>query len=255
MDARFVPGQDGEARPAVLPRLARPMRERSDVHHSRREADPVAMGKAVFISCLLSVLVTYAVFPPTSRQESAEELTRRFGYPGPTHYEREIRVRLADQSPNQAAPNRLMGGLRQNAGASDVGTPVAQSRPRGKSNQPRQFPGLDGLAESGLERSRSLRHLNLPTVQSEELVILELVRPEYPRLAVEQGIVGHVELLALVNERGTVDEVELVQSAGPLLDAAAETAVRRCRFAPYRVNGRAQAVYANFRFNFTLVGE
>lgn len=231
------------------------MQERSDVvHHSRREADPVAMGKAVFISCLVSVLVTYAVFPPASRQETAEELTRRFGYPGPTHYEHEIRVRLADQSPSQA-PNRLMGGLRQNAGSSDAGTPVAQSRPRGKSNQPRQFPGLDGLAESGLDRSRSLRHLNLPTVQSEELVILELVRPEYPHLAVEQGIVGHVELLALVNERGTVDDVELVQSAGPLLDEAAETAVHRCRFAPYRVNGKAQAVYANFRFNFTLLGE
>jgi protein TonB len=92
-------------------------------------------------------------------------------------------------------------------------------------------------------------------VQSEDLIILELVRPEYPHEAVEQQLAGHVELLALVNERGTVDDVELVQSAGPLLDRAAENAVRRCRFAPYRVGGRPHSVYANFRFNFTLVGD
>lgn len=229
------------------------MRERSEVHHSRRDADPVAMGKAVFLSCLSSLLLTYVLFPPASRQESAEELTRRFGYPGPTHYEREIRVRLPDQSAS-TAPNRLLGGLRRDAGANEVGTPVPLSRARAKSGKARQFPGLDGLT-SGLDRSRSLRHLDLPTVQSEDLIILELVRPEYPRQAVEQGMVGHVELLALINDRGTVDDVELVQSAGPWLDEAAETAVRRCRFAPYRVNGKPQAVYANFRFNFTLLGE
>jgi protein TonB len=231
------------------------MRERREVHHSRLDHDPVPMGKAVLLSSLISLLITFGLFPPASRHDSAEEITRRFGYPGPTHFEREIRVRVFDQSPSDLAPNRLMGGLRQDAGASDVGAPVPQARPRGKSNHPRQFPGLDGLAESGLDRSRSLRHLNLPTVQSEDLIILELVRPEYPRQAVEQGLAGHVELLALVNERGTVDDVELVQSAGPLLDAAAELAVRRCRFAPYRVDGRAQSVYANFRFNFTLVGD
>ena len=92
-------------------------------------------------------------------------------------------------------------------------------------------------------------------MQSEDLIILELVRPEYPREAVEQGVIGHVELIALVNESGTVDDVEFVISAGPLLDDASERAVRQCRFLPYQRNGRPQAVYANFRFNFTLLGD
>ena len=104
------------------------MRERPEVHHSRLDGDPVAMGQAVFLACAISLLTTFLLFPPGSRHQTLDEITRRFGYPGPTHHEREIRVRLSDQSPIDLAPNRLMGELRRTEKVNEVGMPVASAR-------------------------------------------------------------------------------------------------------------------------------
>ena len=177
----------------------------------------------------------------------------RFGYPGPTRFEREIRVRLTEESIQARPANRLMGGIQRlpAVAQADQGTPTrAGSRRRAGQGGQSRFPGLDLESVLG-----SIRHhrFDLPTVQSEELVIVSLVKPDYPPVAIEQGLEGRVELLALVNTRGLVEDVEILRSAGALLDGAASMAVRRCRFAPYRIGGRAQSVYANFKFNFTLL--
>src|SRR5262245_40449107 len=229
------------------------MSKRTAEYHSRLDGDPATMGLAVLLSCLLSCLITYLVFPPHTRKQNLEELMLRFGYPGPTRYEREIRVRLTDQAPTDPGRNRLVGGLERTEEHKVAGQPVAVNDMRRKGRK-REFPGLAGLTESGAEAAHRLRHLNLPTVQSEDLIIVELVRPEYPPEAVQQGLIGRVELLALINVHGTVEDVEVVQSAGLLLDEAAAKAVRSCRFLPYRVEGEARPVYADFRFNFTLLG-
>jgi protein TonB len=211
------------------------------------------MGFSVFLSCLLSCLVTFLLFPPARRSENIEETMKRFGYPGATRYEREIEVRLSDQAPLALGENRLIGGLKSSDQAT-AGTLVPENGKARHKGKRADFAGLAGLNESGTE-GRHLRHLNLPTVQSEDLIIVELVRPEYPREAVAEGLTGRVELLALVNVRGTVDDVEILQSAGGMLDDAAAQAVKRCRFLPFRLNGEIQPVYADFHFNFKLQGE
>jgi protein TonB len=228
------------------------MAKRSEEYRSRLDHDPATMGLAVFLSCLVSCLVTVLLFPPSRRVENLEETMQRFGYPGETRYQREIEVRLSDQAPLLLGQNRLMGGLKRRDAA--AGTPVPEKGMSRRKGKQLDFEGLAGLSENGTA-GRHLHHLNLPTVQSEDLIIVELVRPEYPRDAVAQGVTGRVELLALVNVRGTVDDVEVVQSAGGLLDDAAAQAVRHCRFLPYRMNGEIQPVYADFHFNFTLQGD
>jgi protein TonB len=232
-------------------RAARAMAKRSETYRSRLDHDPTAMGFSVLLSCLLSCLVTFLLFPPTHRDEKVEESLKRFGYEGATRYEREIEVRLSDQAPLVLGQNRLVGALPRTS-EKVAGTPVPEDPHAHRKGHKSDFPGLAGLTESGTD-ARHLRHLNLPMVQSEDLIIVELVRPEYPRQAVAQGVAGRVELLALVNVSGAVDDIEIVQSAGGLLDDAASQAVRRCRFLPYRVNGEAQPVYADFHFNFTLL--
>ena len=236
------------------PRAAPIMAKRSVEYHSRLDGDPATMGLAVLSSCLLSCLLTFLLFPPATRKQNLEELMLRFGYPGATRYEREIRVRLSDQTPSELGRNRMMGGTQRTEEPKVAGNPVPVNERSRRKGRQRQFPGLAGLTESGTDAAHRIRHLNLPTVQSEDLIIVELVRPAYPPEAVQQGIIGRVELLALINVRGTVDDVEIVQSAGALLDDAAAQAVRRCRFLPYRVEGEARPVYADFRFNFTLLG-
>jgi len=229
------------------------MATRSEGHKSRLDQDPTTMGFSVFLSCLLSCLVTLFLFPPSRRSENIEESMKRFGYSGATRYEREIEVRLSDQAPLALGENRLIGGIKGSALAT-AGTPVPESGKARHKGTRSDFAGLAGLNESGTE-GKHLRHLNLPTVQSEDLIIVELVRPEYPREAVARGVTGRVELLALVNVRGTVDDVEIIESAGSLLDDAAAQAVKRCRFLPFRLNGEVQPVYADFHFNFKLQEE
>lgn len=103
-----------------------------------------------------------------------------------------------------------------------------------------------------LTLARSMYH-EAPVVQSEDLVIERLVKPDYPEDARDHNIEGRVALVALVDTTGSVQRVDLMSSNGErLLEAAAADAVRQCRFRPYRKNGHVTEVYAVFRFAFTL---
>ena len=220
---------------------------------TRLDHDPVTHGLGALLANLVGLGVVFALFPPQTQQETFEEAAARFGYEGPTQYVREIRVRLTNEGVGSVTARRLVGGLQRipDRPLGERGTPVAPGARRGGGQGGRS--DLPGSADESSVGSLRGRRLNLPTVQSEQLIIVDLVRPDYPDLAIRQGIEGRVELLALVNTRGRVEDIEIVKSGGPLLDEAASKAVRRCRFLPYRVNGRVQAVYADFRFNFTLL--
>lgn len=59
-----------------------------------------------------------------------------------------------------------------------------------------------------------------------------------PAEALRKKQTGTVRLLLYINEQGTVDKVEIVQSSGfPSLDAAAMAAERRSTFRPAIING------------------
>lgn len=208
------------------------------------------MGIALLLSCALHVGLCFAIFPPGRRGQTVEEALR-FGYPGPTRYEREIQVRLSD--PSRESALRMIGGLRRIPDVSREGTPVPQAARSRTRRGRKSATGSEILSQDPALAGLRRRHLDLPTVQSEDLVILTLVRPEYPREAVQKELEGRVELLALVNEHGVVEDVEIIQSGGALFDAAATNAVLRCRFAPYRLHGKVQRVYADFKFRFTLI--
>lgn len=229
------------------------MAGRAKEYRTRLDHDPVAHGLGVLLANLIGLLVVFAAFPPHTHDETFEEAAERFGYEGPTQYVREIRVRLTNEGVGSVSAHRLLGSVerRPDRPLGEEGTPVPPRVRRGGGQGGRsEFPGTADESSVGSLRGR---RLNLPTVQSEQLIIVDLVKPEYPEVAIRQGLEGRVELLALVDTRGRVEDIEIVKSGGPLLDEAAAKAVRRCRFLPYRVNGQVQAVYANFRFNFTLL--
>jgi protein TonB len=64
------------------------------------------------------------------------------------------------------------------------------------------------------------------------------VRPEYPEEARRQGIVGTVRLHAIIGKDGSVKKLDVI-SGQPLLNAAAQDAVRQWRYRPARLNGEA----------------
>ncbi len=78
-------------------------------------------------------------------------------------------------------------------------------------------------------------------------------QPVYPRRAVELRLEGEVVLLALVRADGTVGACEVETSSGhPLLDGAAQVALRRWKFKPRLRDGAPRPFTARVPFHFRL---
>jgi len=75
------------------------------------------------------------------------------------------------------------------------------------------------------------------------------VKPEYPDLASQAGTQGTVNVQALVGPDGTVLETRLLNSI-PLLNDAAQAAVRRWRFKPATAGGVPIASWVTIPLNF-----
>jgi len=83
-------------------------------------------------------------------------------------------------------------------------------------------------------------------------VLLVKVEPSYPQAARRAGLGGRVTLRAVIAEDGNVESVEVVASTNPLFDEAAVDAVRKWRYRPALMNGRAVRVYFSVVVNFLV---
>lgn len=78
-------------------------------------------------------------------------------------------------------------------------------------------------------------------------------QPVYPARAIELRLEGTATLLALVKADGRVEACEVETSSGhPLLDEAARAALKRWRFKPRLVDGRARPFTARVPFHFFI---
>jgi protein TonB len=84
--------------------------------------------------------------------------------------------------------------------------------------------------------------------------LLERVDPVYPEAARKARIQGVVLLEAVITASGAVDQVRIVGSAGPILDAAASSAVRRWRYRPATLHEHPVAVLLTVTVRFGLNG-
>jgi protein TonB len=80
---------------------------------------------------------------------------------------------------------------------------------------------------------------------------LEMERPEYPGAAGRKGIAGTVRVLILIDERGDVEEAEIIESI-PELDDAALGCVRDWKFEPARKGGQPTPAYVVAPIAFTV---
>ena len=75
--------------------------------------------------------------------------------------------------------------------------------------------------------------------------------PEYPKQARRKGLEGLVVLKVIIDERGRVTHIQVVEGDEPFL-AAALAVVERWKYAPARVDGRPAAVYRLIKVPFRL---
>ena len=174
----------------------------------------------------------------------------RFGFEGPEQYVRRIELKAES------------GQAQKHTGIQPIYVPPSRrggARALRITHHPNVSPDtrlrFPGEGESDIDRLARARAAaaNVPLVQSQDLIIEELVRPVYPEEARDHGIEGRVAVLALVDTLGQVADVEVVgASEKGLLEQAATEAVWKCRFRPYRVDGEIRPVYAMFRFAFRM---
>ena len=186
--------------------------------------------------------------PPVRRP--LESVLMRFGFEGPTQYVRRITLgQYRGQSEVLSQIGRVNPVAAQRGGQrgprrSDPRSIRPEFRPR--------LPGTGSAAHDVAARSTA-RVEGVPVVQSEDLIIDQLVRPEYPPALLEGNIEGNVMLQALIDTAGRVIDVQVMGGTGqPLFERAAVKAVLQCRFRPYRLAGMPSEVYAVFRFAFRI---
>ena len=75
--------------------------------------------------------------------------------------------------------------------------------------------------------------------------------PEYPAIARSARVEGVVILEAVIDERGEVGRIKVLESV-PLLDEAAAAAVRQWRYTPTLLNGVPVSVLMSITVHFTL---
>lgn len=175
-----------------------------------------------------------------------------FGFEGREQYVRRIYLETSGPpGPRPGRPTIYFPSVSTRRGGREAfeSSPDPHARPETR----RVGEGPGESSADLLARARVLYGGSSLVVQSEDLVIEELVRPEYPENARERNIEGLVALVATVDTAGNVRSVELLSSSGEhQLEEAAAVAVRQCRFRPYRVNDRATEVHAVFRFAFRI---
>ena len=78
------------------------------------------------------------------------------------------------------------------------------------------------------------------------------VQPIYPSICRQMHCSGQVILHAIISKQGTIEQLEVVNNANPMLIQSALQAVRQWRYKPYLLNGEAVEVETQITINFTL---
>jgi protein TonB len=83
-------------------------------------------------------------------------------------------------------------------------------------------------------------------------LLLLKIEPGYPEAARKARMEGVVILEAIITADGSVQDVKVLKSVNPLLDASAVRAVQQWRYRPATLNGRAVRVYLTVTVTFNL---
>lgn len=111
-----------------------------------------------------------------------------------------------------------------------------------------QLVGHSGEASIPSKGAVPLKGLN----ESSGPSIRQLVMPKYPESARKLGKEGFVLLRVLIDEKGTVRDVQIIKSAGYEFDEEAKRAIRSSLFNPAHENGVPTLCYVDIPVRFVL---
>jgi protein TonB len=79
------------------------------------------------------------------------------------------------------------------------------------------------------------------------------IRPQYPAIAKAAHVEGTVVIDAIISRIGTIESIRIL-SGPPMLQPAAQDAVRQARYRPFLLNGQPTEVQTTITINFRLGG-
>jgi protein TonB len=168
---------------------------------------------------------------------------------GRSHESAPMRQQRQTASPTIALPTNPdpIATNSETTGAEDPGeeTGSAPGDPNGVPDGTGETPGLGAGSGSGSGPMTIGGDVRAP-------VLIARAEPDYPEAARRIHLEGMVILEAIISADGAVEDIRVVHSANPLLDAAAEKAVRQWRYRPATLNGRAVSVYLTVTVTFGL---
>ncbi len=85
--------------------------------------------------------------------------------------------------------------------------------------------------------------------------LVEFVEAEFPESEKAAGKGASVVLQIAITDKGNVEDVAVITSAGPAFDKAAEEAVMKFKFDPAEVDGKPAPVKITYRYDFTFKEE
>src|SRR5437762_10470890 len=85
--------------------------------------------------------------------------------------------------------------------------------------------------------------------------LVQFVEAPYPESEKAAGRTASVILQIAINDKGGVDDVAIVQSAGPAFDAAALEAVKKFRFEPAEIDAKPAPVKITYKYDFVFKEE
>ena len=145
-----------------------------------------------------------------------------------------VRVSIASSGPMTA----YISSAPTPAGTSGVSRPVSKPTPKKvmpakvAEPQPASNEATGGSEQTGTTGLAQGSGGGPVRIGIGQLQLLKRVEPVYPPLMLRAGQTGTVVLDAVIRRDGTVDEVKVLQSLGPLFDQAAIYAVKQWRYSP-----------------------
>ena len=85
--------------------------------------------------------------------------------------------------------------------------------------------------------------------------LVEFVEAAYPESEKLAGRTASVIVQIAISDKGVVDDVAVVQSAGPAFDAAALEAIKKFKFEPAEIDNKAAPVKITYKYDFVFKEE
>ena len=81
--------------------------------------------------------------------------------------------------------------------------------------------------------------------------VITRVNPDYPAMAKQMHLAGKVQVDAIIDADGNVEQVKVL-NGNPLFTGAVTNAMKKWKFNPLQANGKTVRAVAGFAFDFKL---